>query len=172
MAGFILNGQTIGASTIEYIAESYDSTATYAVGDYCVYGGNLYRCTTAVTVAEAFDPTKWTSIVLVEDLVDIIGNLDDKLSQTNTFSLPTTIWEENQDPSTSTDYPYVANISSAIYTNASAPMWDLLGAGSIPTSTERESMNMIMEAYFSSTGVVLYATDEPSVALTLRVRGL
>ena len=38
----------------------YSSTTTYKVGDFCIYGNTLYRCTTAVTVPEPFDDHKWT----------------------------------------------------------------------------------------------------------------
>lgn len=40
-------------------AAVYDSTATYAVGDICTYNGQLYKCNTAISTAEAFDVTKW-----------------------------------------------------------------------------------------------------------------
>lgn len=46
--------------TLANFADEYDDTATYEVDDIVLYSGNLYKCTTAVTTAEAFDPTKWT----------------------------------------------------------------------------------------------------------------
>lgn len=46
--------------TLANFADEYDDTATYDVGDIVVYAGNLYKCETAVSTAEAFDPTKWT----------------------------------------------------------------------------------------------------------------
>lgn len=50
------------------IAEVYDSTATYALGDYCVYENLLYRCTTAITTAEAWTSGHWTQILVMGDL--------------------------------------------------------------------------------------------------------
>lgn len=47
-------------------APAYDDTETYAVGDVCTYNGQLYKCTTAVSTAETFDPTKWAAIVVTE----------------------------------------------------------------------------------------------------------
>lgn len=41
------------------IAEAYDSTQTYDVGDVVMYEGLLYKCITAISVAEAWDSTKW-----------------------------------------------------------------------------------------------------------------
>lgn len=40
-------------------APIYDSTATYSVGDLCIYQGTLYKCITAISTAEAFDSTHW-----------------------------------------------------------------------------------------------------------------
>ena len=37
-----------------HIAHAYDSTATYAVGAFCVYDKKLYKCITAIAVAEAW----------------------------------------------------------------------------------------------------------------------
>ena len=53
---------------VRNIAEEYDSTATYAVGDYCLYVGVLYKCTTAITVAEAFNSAHWTAVILTDEL--------------------------------------------------------------------------------------------------------
>ena len=37
------------------VAEQYSSSATYDVGDYVIYNGQLYRCTTAIPAAEAWN---------------------------------------------------------------------------------------------------------------------
>ena len=50
------------------IADDYDNTQTYVVGDYCIYEGDLYRCITAVTSAESFDSTKWTAVLVTDEL--------------------------------------------------------------------------------------------------------
>lgn len=42
----------------------YDNTATYAIGDKVIYNGIPYRCTTAITMAEDFDSSKWIEISL------------------------------------------------------------------------------------------------------------
>ena len=56
------------------VADMYDSTATYDLGDYCMHteyssGGastKLYECTTAITVAEDWDDTHWTEKLITE----------------------------------------------------------------------------------------------------------
>jgi predicted esterase len=50
------------------IAATYSSSATYAVGDYCIHDGGLYRCTTAITTAEAWTSGHWTAAKLGTDL--------------------------------------------------------------------------------------------------------
>lgn len=89
----------------------------------------------------------------------------------HTFNVPTSAWGANPDSTTSTDYPYVATIQTTLYTNDSRPVWQMNGVGTIPTGTEIEDCNKVLEAKFSSTGIILYATDEPTVALVLEVSG-
>lgn len=40
--------------------KDYAQASTYAVNAFCGYKGGIWKCTTAVTAAEAFDPTKWS----------------------------------------------------------------------------------------------------------------
>ena len=39
--------------------EDYDATATYEVGDYCFYEGQLYVCTTAIATPEEWNAEHW-----------------------------------------------------------------------------------------------------------------
>ena len=50
------------------VAAQYSSSATYDVGDYVIYNGNLYRCTTAITTAETWTAAHWTAAVLGNDV--------------------------------------------------------------------------------------------------------
>lgn len=52
------------------IADEYNSSRTYDLGDYCIYDYALYKCSTAVTNPEDFDSTKWER----KTLIDIIKN--------------------------------------------------------------------------------------------------
>lgn len=44
----------------DVICGLYDNTETYAVGDIVIHNNKLYKCTTAITVAENWDATHWT----------------------------------------------------------------------------------------------------------------
>jgi len=52
------------------IADAYDNTKTYVVGDYVFYNNTLYICSTAIETAEDFDSSKWTEIKLTNILPD------------------------------------------------------------------------------------------------------
>ena len=58
------------------IANVYDNTATYSVGDVVVYQGDRYTCTTAVWTPEDFDSTKWTKVNVQYDLNDKQSQID------------------------------------------------------------------------------------------------
>lgn len=70
-----------GGSSNHNIAPDYDDTSTYAVGDWCIYEGNLYQCNTAIPTAEAFTPAHWTAKKVVDALDDIENELDDKVDK-------------------------------------------------------------------------------------------
>ena len=50
------------------LARPYDSASTYAVGAYVLFQNTLYKCTTAVTLGEAFDPSKWLAIKATDEI--------------------------------------------------------------------------------------------------------
>lgn len=66
------------------IADDYDNTQTYAVGDYCIYEGDLYKCITAVTSAESFDSTKWDAVLVTDELGQSSGGGHEILDDSGT----------------------------------------------------------------------------------------
>ena len=59
------------------VAPEYSSSATYAVGDYCIYDAVLYRCTTAITTVEAWTAAHWSAVKLGQE----VTNLKEDLSE-------------------------------------------------------------------------------------------
>lgn len=53
------------------VADEYSTSGTYAVGDYVIYEGELYRCTTAIANAEAWTAGHWTKVALANDVAEI-----------------------------------------------------------------------------------------------------
>lgn len=52
-------------TTLSNLAEEFSTSSTYAVGDCVLYQRVLYKCTTAITTAGAWDSTKWASVKAV-----------------------------------------------------------------------------------------------------------
>lgn len=64
----IAQGGGGGGASTEIIADDFDATSTYAVGDYVVYNNKLYKCTTAVTTAGAWDSNDWTETIVMDEV--------------------------------------------------------------------------------------------------------
>lgn len=79
------------------IAPAYDSTKTYSVGDTVTTSGSLWKCTTAVTTAEAFDSTKWQNVSLLRemlcDIVYPVGSIYTSVNSTSPAALFGGTWE-------------------------------------------------------------------------------
>jgi len=77
------------------LAGAYDATATYAVGDLCIYDGILYECTTAIATAEAWDATHWKTSNFGDTVSDLNRHLsdleDDKQDKTAYVTLSGTV---------------------------------------------------------------------------------
>lgn len=51
------------------IASGYNSSISYAVGDYCLVNGLLYKCNTAISVGgETWTPAHWTQINIASEI--------------------------------------------------------------------------------------------------------
>lgn len=77
-------GDAIAAAktaVLNAMAPAYSTSATYAVGDYVNYSGAIYRCTTAITTAEAWTVGHWTEVPLGTDLADQVGALKESVSE-------------------------------------------------------------------------------------------
>ena len=78
-----VNG-TLGwvSDSYDYVAPQYDDESTYDVGDLVMVNNALYRCTTAITVAEPFDSTHWTQT----DVAGELASIDMSLCTSITYS--------------------------------------------------------------------------------------
>lgn len=63
------------------LSDTYDPTATYAVGDYCIYNTTLYKCVTAVESAENFDSNKWERCLITNELGQGGGSGGDPITE-------------------------------------------------------------------------------------------
>lgn len=74
------------------VASTYDSTSTYAVGDYVYYNDILYRCTTAITTAEAWTAGHWTAVVLGDDVTDLKSAINGIVYRDASLPQPEQAW--------------------------------------------------------------------------------
>lgn len=62
--------------------DTYSSSSTYAINDISIYQNKIYRCTTAITVAEEFNSSKWVQT----SLKDEITSLKDEITRLKGYS--------------------------------------------------------------------------------------
>ena len=65
------------AYNVNLLAANYDATKTYAVGEYVIYSGGLYRCISAITTAEAWTAAHWSSVTVGKDTSALKSAFDD-----------------------------------------------------------------------------------------------
>ena len=63
-------------SLVNYNTPDFSTSSTYQVGDYVMYQGKLYKCTTAITTSGAWDSTKWSLAILSDDVADLKSHFD------------------------------------------------------------------------------------------------
>lgn len=59
-------------------ADEYSASATYAVGEYCRYDGDFWRCTTAIPTAEAWNSAHWQKTTIGAELDSIKVAINNK----------------------------------------------------------------------------------------------
>ena len=94
------------------VAALYDPDTTYAIGQYCLYEGDIYRCI-AITTG-AFDSTKWTQIVVTGEFRRVVELTSAQYAQlTPAEQNNGTIYIKTDEETTAADIPYSAGVSVA-----------------------------------------------------------
>lgn len=94
------------------VAALYDSSTTYAIGQYCLYEGNIYRCI-AITTG-AFDSTKWTQIVVTGEFRRVVELTSAQYSALSSAEKNNgTLYVITDEETTAADIPYSAGVSVA-----------------------------------------------------------
>lgn len=73
--GYATAASTSASAAASHTADVYDATATYAVGDYCVYNSQLYKCVTAITTAEEWTAAHWTAVNVMDEVSELNTHL-------------------------------------------------------------------------------------------------
>jgi len=61
----------ISADFTNNLAPAYSASSTYSLGAKVIYNGQLYKCTTAISTAEAWNSAHWTAIKVSNGFVDL-----------------------------------------------------------------------------------------------------
>ena len=151
-----LNGiqEVVGAAAV---VPEYDNSQVYAVGTLCSHNGNMYRCKTAITVAEEWNSAHWEATsftTLLSEKENVI------LTKTN-ISVATNAWGswvyQSGEQTLHDAYPYRASVSCSGATSAMIPEvvfdYDALTTGNLaPIATSGTNL------------VYIYAKAIPSAA--------
>ena len=113
------------------LAPTYSSSSTYAVGDYVYYSGSLYRCTTAITTAEAWTSGHWTQVALAPEVSDLKDDINEINNGRYAFALIPNKYilrdngnEETYNGWSATDYiPCPPNTTLVIDTDGASLVW-------------------------------------------------
>lgn len=94
------------------VAAPYNSATTYAIGQYCLYEGDIYRCI-AITTG-AFDSTAWTQIVVTGEFRRVVELTSAQYSAfTSAEKNNGTLYIITDEETTADDIPYSAGVSVA-----------------------------------------------------------
>ncbi len=91
LASLDANGK-ITPAQVDYLlktivaAADYDPTATYAVRDYRTHEGTLYKCTTAITAAEAWNAAHWAETSVAAEFAALYTALEGKAATNHTHT--------------------------------------------------------------------------------------
>ena len=147
----------------------FSTGSTYTVGDFVIYTGKLYRCTTAVTVAGAWSASKWVQTTVKGEIKALNTNLT-KIVSASVFTIPITDWV-----STTIDgmayYTYVISLTAV---NTDVPDVMIGAADTLPTSAEQDAYNCIKYAIVDASALTLklYAESVPTANFYIRVKGV
>ena len=83
------NATTVGeALNISGLVTAYyDRQGTYAVGDYVIYDGGMYRCKKAHSASGSWVAANWDPVTVTEEIGNMFGTLADDYSVTNTYEI-------------------------------------------------------------------------------------
>ena len=113
-------------------AGTYSTTSGYAVGDYCIYQGNLYRCTTAIgSSGENWTAAHWTQTKAGTELKGLSDHIATKdVTSSLTFNYTHTRNKAVKSGNTMTVY---VEVPSGNYTSPTVLV--LLPSGYRPSTT-------------------------------------
>lgn len=69
------------------MADEYDNSETYSIGDYVMHDNKLYRATADIATAEVWDETHWEEVKLTDEVEDLKSSLTSGLKKDAIYHL-------------------------------------------------------------------------------------
>lgn len=182
-------GKVVGAVS-KIVADEYDNTSTYAVGDYCVYEGTLYVCNTAISTAEEWNASHWTATNVTDEIPSAYNSNPEMDGTASPGS--STAWAKGDhvhphDTSRATVANYTSTLAAASWSGASAPYSqaltvngllasdtptvDVVMSGTYSTDEARKTAwAAIYRAVSSANTLTVYASELPTVDLPIQLQ--
>lgn len=60
-------------NALNLIADQYNQYQTYNIGNYVIHNNNLYKCKTAISVAEEWNKNHWIKTTVMAEIIDLIS---------------------------------------------------------------------------------------------------
>lgn len=83
-----------GKNLVEFTATAYNTSSTYNIGNYCLFGGNVYKCNTNLTTGP-FNTSKW-DLVCVDKQLYYVKLPYNEFSYTVTYAIGDQVWFNNK----------------------------------------------------------------------------
>ena len=81
---FVTQSELANVGDAENLADEYSSSSTYDLGDLVIHDNVLYKCTTAITTAEAWNSSHWTATTIKNEFVNL--SIAQTITATKTFN--------------------------------------------------------------------------------------
>jgi len=153
LASEVTNRSNAVTSAVQQIAPAYSTSSTYALNDLVTYNNTLYRCSTAITTAEAWTAGHWTAVT-------VANRLGKTLKFTST-AVATTAWASDGTYSAQ-GYAFRASVALTGVTSSMIPEVVFAMADAC-------SGNFAPVADTYNGGVYLYASIKPTATVTIPV---
>jgi hypothetical protein len=145
-------------------AEEYDPAGTYAVDDYCVHGGQLYKCTEAITAGEAWDAAHWTETSVGAELEAMLAALNGKAITLTLTATISTGW-------TSSGGYYYKQVSVPGMLATDNPVADILpGSDNAANKLYAEAWGKVQSIDTLDGAVKLWCTAAPTTAFPVQFK--
>lgn len=158
-------------------AAEYSAAQTYALGDYCTHDWKLYRCTTAITEAEAWNQDHWTETSVTAELIAIYTALQNKADGGKKSE-----WMQDGSAFSRNGIDYFRDDTGTVYVSCyntilaeSIPAWTLKQIAMLPegfrplqdmATTIRHDGNRCSSINFYSTGQISIQTYDLAAGAT------